>query len=131
MIAGVTLKNISVRESHAIVIRNVGRIGLSRKLWQMFSNWMLQSKEFNTKKFNTSAITISQHASKQELLGEITEILAHQSPPGNMHKLLDCIKTSLKRFLPCLGLHRKEIRLCHLDKRTNPGSAPEILNHQY
>ena len=103
------LKNISVRESHAIVIRNLVRLSFSRKLWQMFSNWMLQSKEFNPKNFNTLTITIKQHASKQELLGEIAEILAHQSPRGNMHKLFDCIKTPLKRVLPCLGLHKKEI----------------------
>ena len=55
--------------------------------------------------------------------GEIMGYLAHQSPRGNMHKLLGCIRTSLKCFLACLTFHRKEIRLRHLHKRTNPGSA--------
>ena len=31
LIAGTLLKNISVRESHAIVIRNVGRLTFARK----------------------------------------------------------------------------------------------------
>ena len=35
----------------------------------MFLNWMLQSKEFNPENFNTSAINLKQHASKQELHG--------------------------------------------------------------
>ena len=35
----------------------------------MFSNWMLQSKEFDPENFNTSAITLKRHASKQELHG--------------------------------------------------------------
>ena len=39
------------------------------KLWQMFSNWMLQSKEFNLENFNTFVITVKGHASKQELHG--------------------------------------------------------------
>ena len=56
--------------------------------------------------------------------GEFTENFVHQSPRGNMHKLLDCIRTALKRFLACLTFHRKEIRLRHLYKRTKPGSAP-------
>ena len=51
--------------------------------------------------------------------------LVHQSPRGNMDKLFDCIKTPLKRFLACLTFHRKEIRLYHLHKRTNPGCASE------
>ena len=92
---------------------------------------MLQSKEFNPENSSTSAITLKQHASKQELLGEITENLIHLSSWENTHKLFDCIKTPLKHFLPCLAFHRKEIRLCHLYKRTKPGSAPEILNHQH
>ena len=93
----------------------------------MFSNWMLQSKEFNPENFNASAITLKQHVSKQELHGEIMGNLAHQSPRGNMHKLLGCVRTSLKRFLACLTFHGKEIRLRHLYKRTNPGSAPAII----
>ena len=44
----------------------------------MFSNWMLQSKEFNPKNFNTSEITLNRHASKQELhggnLGELSAL---------------------------------------------------------
>ena len=63
------LKNVSVRESHAIVIRNLGRITLSRKT----SADVLKldaSKEFNPENFNTSAITLKQHASKQEIHGE-------------------------------------------------------------
>ena len=71
----------------------------------MFSNWMLQSKEFNTENSNTSAITFKQRASKQKLLGEITENLAHLSPRENIHKLFDCIKTPLKYFLPYLAFH--------------------------
>ena len=87
----------------------------------MFSNWMIQNKEFNPKNFNTSAITLKWHASKQELHGNF----AYQSPRGNMHKLFDFMRTPLKRFLACLTFHRKEIRLRHLHKRTNPGSAPD------
>ena len=56
---------------------------------------------------------------------EITGKLARQSRQGNMQKLFDCIRPLLKRFLACLTFHRKEIRLRHLHKRTNPGSAPE------
>ena len=62
---------------------------------------------------------------------EIADSLAHQSPRGNMHKLFDCIKTPLERFLPCLAFHRKDIQLFHLHKRINSGSGPEILNHQH
>ena len=51
---------------------------------------------------------------------DITGKLAHQSPRGNMKKLFDFIRPLLKRFLACLTFHRKEIRLCHLHKRTNP-----------
>ena len=71
-------------------------------LQQSPSNDMLQNKSFT---------------------GVIMGNLAHQNPRRNMHKLLGCIRTSLKRFLACLTLHRKEIRLRHLHKRTNPGSA--------
>ena len=134
LVAGIMLKDISVGESHAIVIRNLGRLTFSRKklgkycqigcfkvrnstrntltLWQSLSNDMLQNKSFT---------------------GEITGNLAHQSSRGNMHKLFDCIRTSLKSFLVCLTFHRKEIRLHHLHKRTNPGSAPEssLLNNPH
>ena len=58
------------------------------------------------------------------------ENLMHQSLRGNVHKLFDCIKTPLKRFLRCLAFHRKKIQLFYLHKRANPGSASEILNHQ-
>ena len=64
---------------------------------------------------------------KKSFSREITRNLAHQSPRGNMHKLFDGIKTPLKRFLACLTFHRKEVRLRHLHKRTNPGSAPALL----
>ena len=61
------LKRISVRESHAIVIRSLGRLTFSRKT---LSNWMLQSKEFNPENLKTtSAITHKRHASKQEIHG--------------------------------------------------------------
>ena len=90
----------------------------------LISNWMLQSKEFNPENSNTWAITIKRHASRQELYGGNRGNLADQSPRGNMFKLFDCIKTPLRRFLACLTFHRKEILLCHLHKRTNPGSAP-------
>ena len=56
--------------------------------------------------------------------GEIIGNLVHQSPWGNMHKFLDCIRTPLKRFLACLTFHTKEIRLRHLHKRANPESTP-------
>ena len=88
----------------------------------MFSNWMLWSNEFNPENFNTLAITLKWHASKQEL--HSWEISVHQSPQGNMHKLFDCMKTPLKHFLACLTFHRKEIWLCDLHKRTNLRSAP-------
>ena len=52
--------------------------------------------------------------------------LAHQSPQGNMHKLFDCIRTPLKRFLACLTFRRKETRLRHLHKKTNTGSASAL-----
>ena len=57
---------------------------------------------------------------------EITGKLARQSPQENMQKLFDCIRPLLKCFLACLTFHRKEIRLRHLHKRTNPGSAPAV-----
>ena len=63
----------------------------------MFSNWMFQSKEFNTGNSSTSEITLKQHASKQLLEGNNKEPSA-SSPQGNMHKLFDCIKTPLKHF---------------------------------
>ena len=67
LIAGIMLKNISVRESHAIVIRNLGRLTFSRKT---LSNWILQSKEFNLENLKTaSAITHKRHGSKQEIHG--------------------------------------------------------------
>ena len=50
-----------------------------------------------------------------------------QSPRGNMHKLFDCIRTPLERFLAFLTFHQKEIRLHHLHKRTNTWSAPGFL----
>ena len=40
-----------------------------------------------------------------------------------MHKLFDYISTPLKRFLACLAFHMEEIRVRHLHKRTNTGSA--------
>ena len=84
---------------------------------------MLQNKEFKAENFNTLAITLKLHALKQELHGNHGN-LAHQSRRGNMHKLFTCISTPLKRFLACLTFHREEIRLRHLHKRTNTGSAP-------
>ena len=50
------------------------------------------------------AITLKQHASKQELLGDITDYLAHQSPQGNIDKLIDFIKTPLKRFFTLFSI---------------------------
>ena len=95
----------------------------------MFLNWMLQSKEFNPKNFNTSAITLKLGFK----LGFKTRAsrgnhgnLTHQGPRGNMHKLFGCISTPLKRFLACLTFHTEEIRLRHLHKRTNTGAAPDI-----
>ena len=100
----------------------------------MFSDWMLQSKEFNPKNFNTSAITLKLGFK----LGFKTRAsrgnhgnLTHQGPRGNMHKLFGCISTPLKRFLACLTFHTEEIRLRHLHKRTNTGSAPDIYIYIY
>ena len=42
----------------------------------MFSNWMLQSKEFNPENFNTLAIILKGHASKLEIEGENDEELS-------------------------------------------------------
>ena len=123
LIAGIMLKNISVRESHAIVIRNLGRL-FQKKLRQMFSNWMLESKEFKT-------LTLRQSPSNdmpqnKSFTRGITGNVAHQSPRGNMYKLFDCIKTPLKRFLACLKFYKKEIRLCYLHKSTNSGPTPGL-----
>ena len=91
----------------------------------MFLNWVLQSKEFNPENFDTSTINLKQHALKQELHGGNHGETSAQSPQGNMQKLFNCIRPLRKRFLACLTFHRKEIRLRHLNKRTNPGSTPE------
>ena len=64
------LKNISVRELHAIVMRNLGRVTFSRKTLANVLKLDASSKEFNPEDSNTSAITLKQHASKQELLGK-------------------------------------------------------------
>ena len=90
----------------------------------MFWNWMLQSKEFKPETLTLRQSPSNDMLQYKRFTGEITENFAHQSPRGNMHKLLDCIRTPLKRFLACLTFHRKEKRLRHLHKRTNPGSAP-------
>ena len=45
----------------------------------MFSNWMFQSKEFNTGNSSTSEITLKQHASKQLLEGNNKEPSASKS----------------------------------------------------
>ena len=45
----------------------------------MFSNWMFQSKEFNTGNSSTSEITLKQHASKQFLEGNKKEPSASKS----------------------------------------------------
>ena len=63
----------------------------------------------------------------KSLTAEITGKLAHESQRGNMQKLFDGIRTPLKRFLACLTFHRKEILLCHLHKRTNPGSGSDYI----
>ena len=87
---------------------------------------MLQSKEFNPENFNTPAINLKRHASKQELHGGNNGEITAQRPQGNMQELFNCMRPLLKDFLACLTFHRKEIRLRHLHKRTNPGSAPGI-----
>ena len=122
-IAGILLKHISVRDSHAIVIRNLGRLTFSR----ITSANVLKSvaskkgKEFNLENFNTAAVTLRRHASKHKIHGG-----NHlEKPTGKQHKLFDCIRTPLKRFLAYLTFQRKEIRLRHLHKRTNLGSAPD------
>ena len=104
------------------------------KLRQMFLNWMLQSKESSPENFNTLAITLKLGFK----LGFKTRAsrgnhgnLTHQGPRGNMHKLFDCISIPLKHFLACLIFHREEIRLRHLHKRTNTGSAPDIYIYIY
>ena len=90
----------------------------------MFSNWMLQSMEFNPVNLETRQPPSNDMLQNKSFTGEITENLAHQSPRGNMHKLFDCTRTPLKRLLACLTFHRKEIQLRHLHKRTNPESTP-------
>ena len=122
--AGIMLKNISVGESHTIVIRNSGRLTFSRKTLTNVLKLDASKQGIQTRK----ALILQQSPSNDMLqnksfTGVIMGNLAHQSPRRNMHKLLGCIRTSLKRFLACLTLHRKEIRLRHLHKRTNPGSA--------
>ena len=69
LIAGIMLKNISVRESLTSYQKFRQTNFFQEKLWQMFLNWALQSKELNPENFNTSAITLKQHSSKQELHG--------------------------------------------------------------
>lgn len=51
MINGILLKNIRVRETYAIAIKNIDRIIVQENFRQMFLNWMLESKEFNLEKF--------------------------------------------------------------------------------
>ena len=108
------LKNISVRESHAIVIRNLGRLAFSRK---------------------NSANVLKLDASKEEIqpgnlyhFGNHAQMTCFKRTTSRgklrgMRKLFDCIKTPLKRFLTCLTLHRKEMQPRHLHKKTNPGST--------
>ena len=89
---------------------------------------MLQSKEFNLETLTLWQSTSNDMLRNKSFTVEITGKLAHQSPQRNMQKLLDCIRPLLKRILACLTFHRKEIRLRHLHKRTNPGSAPQSIS---
>ena len=91
----------------------------------MFSNWMLQSKDSIRKNFKNLTISLKRATCFNTKASRGN--LAPQSPRGNMHKLSDCIRTPLKRFLACLTFHRKKIRLRHLHKRTSTESAPVIV----
>ena len=91
----------------------------------MFSNWMLQSKDSIRKNFKNLTISLKRATCFNTKASRGN--LAPQSPRGNMHKLSDCIRTPLKRFLACLPFHRKKIRLRHLHKRTSTESAPVIV----
>ena len=95
----------------------------------MFLNWILQSKEWNPENFNTLAITLKQHASRQELHGEITGNLAQKSPGGNMHKLFDCIRIPLKSFLAYLTFHRKkyDFVICISGRTLDPPPANLVV----
>ena len=54
----------------------------------MFLNWMLQSKKLNTENFNTSAIKLKRHASKQELHGETHGEISASKSTGKYAKTL-------------------------------------------
>ena len=129
LIAGIMLNNISIRELHAIVIRNFGRLTLSRKT--SANVFKLDASKQGTQPGklyhfgNHPQMTCFKTRASRGNHGNLT----HQSPRENMHKLFDCIRTPLKRFLACLIFHRKEVRLSHLHKRKNTGSAPESINH--
>ena len=89
---------------------------------------------FKARNSTRKTLTLRQSPSNDMLqdksfTGKTMGNLAHQSPRGNMHILLGCIRTSLERFLACLTFHRKEIRLRHLRKRSDPGSAPDYNTH--
>ena len=43
-------------------------------------------------------------------------------------ELFTCEKTPSRHYLDCFTSHKKEIRLRHLHKRTNPEFAPDIQN---
>ena len=92
------LENISVRESHAIAIRNLGRLTFSRKTSANVLKLDASKQGIQPGKRNTSAVILKRHASKQGLHGGNLGKLSTPKYTGNMHKLFDCIRTPLKRF---------------------------------
>ena len=86
----------------------LGRLIFQEKLRQMFLNWMLQNKEFNPENLTLWQSPSSNMLQSKSFMEEITGNIVHKSPRRNIHKLFDCIRTSLKSFLTCLTFHRKE-----------------------
>ena len=67
---------------------------------------------------------------KRSFTGEITGNLAHRSPPGNMHKLFDCIKNLLNFFLAFLRfIERKyDFVICIREQTLDPPLVYSIMN---
>ena len=82
LIIGIMSKNISIRESHAIVIRNLGRLTFSRKNLANVLKLDVPKQGIQAGNFNTSAITLKRHASKHELYGENPEELSASKSTG-------------------------------------------------
>ena len=70
----------------------------------MFLNWMLQSKEFNPENFNTSAINLKRHASKQELHGGNPGEITASKSTGKYAKALWLYKATSQTFFSLLDI---------------------------